>query len=622
MAALATASFCTTARIAACRSSLRNSATQRVRARWVVVQVRMASGGGGGSGGSGGNRAVLWFRGTDLRVHDNVVVHEAARRVQAGQVSEVLPLYCFDPRFFSASAWGNPKTGAFRAQFLLESVLDLKRQLRALGSDLVIAMGRPEEVLPGLVTERGSGSRTTVIAQSEVTSEETGVERKVKSAVAAAGGKLELWWGPTMYHLDDLPFREDLSDLPDVFTPFKQKCEDRCRVRACLPTPKRGALPLPGGLPADLLAFEPQRVEDLNAAVPAGHPQLATPQHDARGVLDFKGGESAALARLNYYLFESNLIATYFDSRNGMLGGDYSTKFAPWLAHGCLSPRTIYHEIKRYESQTGIANKSTYWVVFELIWRDFFRFFALKHGNKIFFEGGVTDQAQPWSHDAEAFKRWKEGRTGWPLVDANMRELAATGFMSNRGRQNVASFLALDLGLDWRWGADWFESLLLDYDVCSNWGNWVAAAGLTGGRVNKFNITKQSNDYDPQGDYIRTWVPELKGVPARRIHEPWLMSREEQAAAGVQIGADYPNPMKSSWKGYGGGGRPSSSGGYRQGGRSGGGGGSGWQGGRGGSGQGGRRYRSHLGLNDQQYHAFVREWKDSEEGRRLLEGLR
>lgn len=552
---------------------------------------------GGGAIPSGGNRAIVWFRGTDLRLHDNVIVHEAARRVEAGQVAEVLPVFCFDPRFLSASAWGNPKTGPYRAQFLLESVADLKARLRAAGSDLLVALGRPEEVLPGLLTERGSSHKTVVIAQSEVTSEETAVERKVKSAVGAAGGKLELWWGSTMYHLDDLPFREDLKDLPDVFTPFKQKCEDRSSVRKCFPAPRRGALPLPSALDAARLDYLPQRVEDLNAVVPKGHPQLATPQRDERGVLDFKGGETAALERLQYYLFDSHLIATYFDSRNGMLGGDYSTKWAPWLAHGCLSPRHCYHEIKRYERQTGTANKSTYWVQFELTWRDFYRFFALKHGNKIFYEGGTTDQVFPWSNDEEAFRRWKEGTTGWPLVDANMRELRATGFMSNRGRQNVASFLALDMGIDWRKGADWFESLLLDYDVCSNWGNWVAAAGLTGGRVNKFNIAKQSNDYDPQGEYIRTWVPELKNVPTRRIHEPWLMSRDEQAAAGCQIGSDYPSPLRSQWKGYSGGGGGERPAGYRTGGRGGrgaGGGGSrsGYSGGRGGGAGGrGRQFR-------------------------------
>ena len=138
-----------------------------------------------------------------------------------------------------------------------------------------------------------------------------------------------------------------------------------------------------------------------------------------------------------------------------------------------MSPRYIAKECRRYE-ETRVANKSTYWVVFELLWRDFFKFFALKHGDAIFYQGGTVGSDKKWGLDKRHVQAWKEGRTGYPLVDANMRELAATGFMSNRGRQNVCSFLAIDMNQDWRYGADYFESVLLDYDVHSNWGNWCS----------------------------------------------------------------------------------------------------------------------------------------------------
>merc|ERR1711977_139110 len=164
----------------------------------------------------------------------------------------------------------------------------------------------------------------------------------------------------------------------------------------------------------------------------------------------------------------------------------------------------------------------------------------MKHGNRIFHSGGISETRPHWAKNPEALRRWKEGTTGWPLIDANMRELNATGFMSNRGRQNVASFLALDLGLDWRAGADYFESLLVDYDVTSNWGNWVAAAGLTGGRVNKFNIVKQSNDYDKDGKYLRTWIPELEKVHGKKVHEPWTLSRAEREQSGAD---EYPEKI-------------------------------------------------------------------------------
>ena len=244
-----------------------------------------------------------------------------------------------------------------------------------------------------------------------------------------------------------------------------------------------------------------------------------------------------------------------------------------------------------------VANKSTYWVAFELLWRDYYRFFSLKHGARMFHAAGTrgergrrggpaapgrgprppgparrgapqrrppppaaaapAGQRQPWVPGGELFDAWREGRTGMPLVDANMRELAATGFMSNRGRQNVASYLVHDLGVDWRRGGDWFEHLLVDYDVASNWGNWVAAAGLTGGRVNRFNVTKQSHDYDPDGDYVRHWLPELRGIPGGRVHAPWQLSKEDQDKFGVAVGVDYPAPVRGAgpFAAGGGGGR-------------------------------------------------------------------
>ncbi|KAK9915425.1 hypothetical protein WJX75_009007 [Coccomyxa subellipsoidea] len=486
-----------------------------------------------------GHRLVLWFR-NDLRLTDNALVHQAAQLIKKEQATEVVPLYCFDPRQFIATPWGNSKTGAHHATFLLQSVLDLKQRLQNIDSDLLIHMGRPEEALQGLMRE---GQQLTVLAQMEVTKEELDVDKAVRAALGHRGS-LQLLWGNTLYHKDDLPYRSDMTDLPDVFTPFRSKVEARCQVRTPLPAPVQGSLPLPSNLDSAQLSSKPSSIEDLNVVVPEGVPRLVTLQRHPNAAIAFEGGETAALQRLKHYLWDTGSISTYFDTRNGMLGADYSTKFSPWLARGCISPRTIFQEVRRYEEQHG-SNKSTYWVIFEMIWRDFFRYFTIKHGSAIFYKHGVTGQPRQWVEDEALFRRWRDGRTGMPLVDANMREMKATGFMSNRGRQNVASYLALDLGLDWRKGADWFESALVDYDVCSNWGNWVAAAGLTGGRINHFNITKQSKDYDEKGDYIRTWVPELAKVPAPSLFEPWRLSRDDQAKFGVQIGVDYPEPPKS-----------------------------------------------------------------------------
>ena len=254
---------------------------------------------------------------------------------------------------------------------------------------------------------------------------------------------------------------------------------------------------------------------------------------------------SLAKHRVKQYIFDQDLLKTYFDTRNGLIGVDYSTKFSPYLAIGSLSPRYVAHECRKYEAQR-VANKSTYWVVFELTVRDFCRYFAKRWGDAIFQPYGIFGDSpqkksgQPWSHDPALFEAWKTGKTGYPFVDANMRELSATGYMSNRGRQNVASFLCLDCNVDWRFGAYYFEKLLLDYDIYSNYVSWIMAAGLTGGRINKFNVVKQGKDYDPNGEYVKLWCPELKDVPTEKIMEPWRMSMREQEVSGCMIGVDYP----------------------------------------------------------------------------------
>jgi len=362
----------------------------------------------------------------------------------------------------------------------------------------------------------------------------------------------------TMYHPDDLPY-PNIGRLHNLFTPFREKVEKEATPRNQAPTPNRGDLPLPASKAS--LQSPAASFDALPSLSDLGIPE---PVDDPRAVMRFQGGETAALARLKHYLWDTDCLAKYFETRNGMIGPDYSSKFSPWLAHGCLSPTLVAEECAKYEHER-VKNKSTYWLVFELLWRDFFRFFALKHDTAIFLPGGIAGEHPEWTkgHEAEEkVRRWKAGQTGLPLVDANMRELAATGFMSNRGRQNVASYLALDLNIDWRIGADHFESLLLDYDVASNWGNWIFAAGLTGKRVSQFNIVKQSKDYDPNGEYARLWCPELAKVPNQYIHTPWEMPPDVQERSGVRIGEDYPAPLAiPPGYAFGGGGRAGGRGG-------------------------------------------------------------
>ncbi|MGK7909040.1 MAG: DASH family cryptochrome [Synechococcus sp.] len=463
-------------------------------------------------------RILVWFR-NDLRLQDHEALYRAVK-----QQAQIVPIYCFDPRHFTKTSFGFPKTGAFRAQFLRESVADLRHSLEQLGSNLIVRTGLPEEVLPAIAQQL---EVTAVYFHREVTSEEVAVETALEAKLSALGIRLQEFWGATLYHPDDLPF--DIRRLPELFTNFRKQVEKTSSVRVVFPTPKQ------------LPALPPIDIEQIPPLVEFG---LEHPPVDNRAVLPFKGGETAGQARLQDYVWTQNRLKDYKQTRNGMLGADYSSKFSPWLALGCLSPRWIYDQVQTYEAER-VRNDSTYWLVFELLWRDFFRFICAKHGDRIFYPSGLQRISIPWKQDWPRFQLWQEGMTGFPMVDANMRELAATGFMSNRGRQNVASFLTKNLGIDWRMGAEWFESQLIDYDVCSNWGNWNYTAGVGNDArgFRYFNIPKQSKTYDSDGNYIRHWLPELELVPGDKVHQPEKLTVEEQKHYRCRLGVDYPRPI-------------------------------------------------------------------------------
>lgn len=463
--------------------------------------------------------ALLWFR-NDLRLHDNEALCLALEKAD-----QILPVFCIDPRLFRRAAFGLPKTGPFRAQFLLESLHAIRSRLQEKGSNLLILHGEPEVVLPALARQTGV---SWIFAHKEVTHEETQAELALEKALFKTGITLETVWGATLYHLEDLPM--PMHALPDMFTQFRKQVEKYVEVRELFPTP--ASIPtMPrkewGNIP-DLrdLGLEPAPV-------------------DPRRVLAFEGGEIAGLERVQAYFWERDALKVYKETRNDSLGEDYSSKFSPWLALGCLSPRYIYEEVKRYE-RIRVANESTYWLIFELLWRDYFRFVAKKYGNDLFLPGGIKrSEEKQGRQNWKWFEAWTEGKTGVPFVDAHMRELLLTGFMSNRGRQNVASYLVKDLGVDWRMGATWFEAMLIDYDPCSNWGNWNYVAGVGNDpRENRyFNVPSQSRRYDPKGHYLRTWLPELAGLPNEWIHEPWELPPAQAKAFGVQPGKVYPQKI-------------------------------------------------------------------------------
>ncbi len=467
-------------------------------------------------------RILIWYR-NDLRSSDHEPLH-AALKAKA----RVIPVYCFDPRQFGQTSFGFSRTGPIRAQFLLESVADLRQSLRSLGSDLIVRSGKPEVVIPELAQQL---QISTVHYSREATSEEVGVDRRLESALKQQGISLRSFWGSTLFHPDDLPF--EISQIPELFTNFRKQVERQSTVQPTLPTP------------TELLPLPEVEVGELPPLAELG---LTAPEFDRRSVLEFHGGETAGKARLHHYFWQDHL-KVYKETRNGMLGADYSSKFSAWLSLGCLSPRYVYEQVQKYEADR-VKNDSTYWLIFELLWRDYFRFICAKHGDRIFRRSGLQGVEIAWKQDWERFELWQQGQTGFPLVDANMQELAATGFMSNRGRQNVASFLTKNLGIDWRMGAEWFESQLVDYDVCSNWGNWNYTAGVgndaRGFRF--FNITKQAKDYDSQGEYVKHWLLQLASLPTSKVHEPWKLLPVEQQRFGVRLGVDYPHPVVDLFK--------------------------------------------------------------------------
>lgn len=465
---------------------------------------------------------LYWFR-NDLRLHDNEGFLKATQKAD-----EVIPVYIFDPRVFEKTSLGFRKIGAYRTGFIRESVAALRDRLREKGGELHVRIGEPERILAELAQQYDVAE---LHLSKEIAQEETDVESSLSKRLKTLNVDMVFSWMSTLYHVRDLPF--GINKLPDIFTAFRKEVENSAAVRPTLPEPDRVRVPS---------GYEAGEIPDL---IDLGftEPEIKVP--DARGVLDYEGGETAGLRRLHDYLWGSDHIATYKETRNGMLGADYSSKLSAWLAQGCISPRQIYEEVKRYEAERT-ANESTYWLIFELLWRDYFHFVMLRWGTRLFKPSGLKlDKDKRWRHDRALFEKWKNGETGVPFIDANMRELAATGYMSNRGRQNVASFLANDLGIDWTWGAAWFESVLIDYDVCSNWGNWNYVAGVGNDpRGNRyFNPYIQATRYDENGEYVRYWLPELAGVPADRIQTVWQLTPAEQQAYGVVLGEDYPLPI-------------------------------------------------------------------------------
>ncbi|MDO1500364.1 DASH family cryptochrome [Winogradskyella maritima] len=426
------------------------------------------------------NNGLVWFR-NDLRTLDNTSLHKAC-----AHNGRVIGVYCLDPFYFEESPFGFQKTGKFRAKFLLESLSDLKSELEALNIPLFVLHEASEKAIQRLVEKFDIN---TIYFQNEWTSEEKSIETKVRMAVDD-DVKFESFYDQFLFHPDDA-VSEDFSNIPKVFTNFRKSVEKKVKVRPTLPKPSKQKTLKPHETPA-IPTLEDLGFEDFQT-----HPSSAFP---------FQGGNTSANARLDNYFFKTKKLGVYKKTRNGLVGTNYSSKFSPWLANGGISARTIFENVKAFE-QEHFKNQSTYWLIFELIWRDFFKYISLKHGNSIFQLSGILDKDYHWETDERLIQQWIDGETNSDFVNANMLEIKHTGWMSNRGRQNVASYFAKTLNLDWRIGASYFESLLLDYDVHSNYGNWLYVAGVGNDpRDRVFNVDLQAERYDGQGKFRNLWL--------------------------------------------------------------------------------------------------------------------
>lgn len=378
---------------------------------------------------------LVWFR-NDLRIRDNEML---SRVVERGE--RILPVYCFDPRYFNTTEYNTRKTGLIRTRFIRESVLDLMHSIRSLGGELVVRLGYPEEILPELASAYGVDE---VYHHREVASEETAISAKVEAALWELKLNLRHFIGHTLYHKEDLPF--PVRDIPDSFSIFKKKTERESSIR-----------------PSFSYQHELQFVKGITASELPSFEALGFSRKEVANLPDqqeFVGGESRAQERMEKFI----------EDPSGMRSG-----ISPWLSLGCISIHEVYFRVHQ-DAPLPVKQKSE-WLL-GLWWHDYYRFMFKKHGNRFFQPNGFRKEGQFVNHRAGFFDVWRKGQSDDENVNRIMKTLNNTGFITNDERRIAAGKLIDESGSDWLAGAAYFEEKLIDYNPANNYGWWAHLAGV------------------------------------------------------------------------------------------------------------------------------------------------
>ena len=421
--------------------------------------------------------SLVWFR-NYIRVEDNSSLTKAINNSE-----NVIGFINIDPKNLLSTKYGFKKTEKYRVKFLLETISDLKSQLDKLNISLIITHKDFGQSINEIINQF---EVTSIYTQTEWTRDELKEESFIPEEINLIKDFDQFLFSPN-------DVRRLYDNIPRGFSNFRKKCEKYLSVNDTLSIPK--SLNSDNKISVD---YSIPSLSDLGFKDFEVHKD---------SVFRFKGGETNAKNRIRNYFFETRNVSTYKLTRNGLIGEDYSSKFSPWLANGSVSVKYIFKSLKEYEKEVE-KNDSTYWLYFELIWRDFFKYVSMQHKDKFFNKDGIYGEDKEWSDDQDILLNWINGKTNEPFVNANMIELSQTGFMSNRGRQNVSNYLTKELKIDWRIGAEYFESMLIDYDVHSNYGNWLYNAGIGNDSMpfRKFNPKLQSERYDPDKSYEKIWL--------------------------------------------------------------------------------------------------------------------